>query len=61
MIEWLKNGGIIILAVFGGILIGFTFGLGTLDNECLQRKCESSNGKYDFCKAQTIWIVKESK
>ena len=61
MFEWLKNGGIIVVAVFGGFIRGVTFGLSTLDNECLERKCDSSNGKYDFCEPKTVWVVKESK
>ena len=61
MTEWLRNGGIIVIAVFGGFVLGVMFGLSTSNNECLLRKCELSNGKYDFCQAQTVWTVKEEQ
>lgn len=61
MYEWLKNGGIIVIAVFGGFVLGVTAGLSTLNNECLVRKCEKSNGKYDFCQPMTVYTVKEEQ
>ena len=61
MMDWIKSGGLIFIALFFGFMLGVISALSITDTECLQRKCDKTNGKYDFCQAQTIWKVRESK
>lgn len=50
--------GFIFVIFFGGFLLGLSFGDKLNNDNALIKKCQETNGKYDFCQEVKQWSIK---